>query len=212
MRVLTTALTAFALSLTACGGSDSAGPGGQFSLSITITANPIASGTSAQASATITDASGHSSPASGVTWNSSASTVASVNGSGLVTGARIGGAVISATSGGVTGQVTVTVTPGTPTSVTIFSGDLQIGDHNSQMPDPLCVIVKDAAGNVVPGVIATYAVATGGGTLANPTAPATGNTGIAISGLWTLGSAVGQQTVLASVSGVGSVTFKATSR
>jgi hypothetical protein len=94
--------------------------------------------------------------------------------------------------------------------VTIFSGDRQAGNRGSKLTDPLCVLVTDAAGNPVTGIVATYIVATGGGTLNQPTAPATAFNGVATSGLWDLGSLVGEQTVTASVAGVGSVTFKAT--
>jgi trimeric autotransporter adhesin len=212
MRMIPTILAAVTLTLSACGGSGSTGPGGSPSLSITIATNPIVSGTSAQASATITDASGNTSPASGVTWSSSNALVADVSASGLVTGKQAGTAAILATAGGVTGQTVVAVTPGAPATVVIYSGDGQSGNHGSQLPDPLCVLVKDAHGNVVPGVVATYSVATGGGTMAAPTAPSTDGFGIATSGLWSLGSLVGQQTVLASVAGAGSVTFKATAQ
>ena len=206
-------LTAVALIVSACGGSSSTGTVGRTpTLSIAITINPIASGTSAQASATITDASGNTSPASGVTWSSGNPSVANVSAAGLVTGAVVGTATIFAQSAGVTGQTLVTVTPGTPVSVSIYSGDGQSGAPQTQLPAPLCVIVKDASGNAVPGVVATYTVATGGGTISAPTAPSTDGIGVATSGLWRLGTPTGQQTVLASVSGVGSVTFKGTAQ
>ena len=215
MRVPSTILTAVSLALTACGGTGSTAPGGQTvtpSITVTIAANPIASGTSAQASATMTDASGNTSPASGVTWSSSVSSVASINASGLVTGGKAGLTNIQATSGSLTGYLSVTVKAGAPASVSIYAGDNQMGNHGSQLPDPLCVLVKDAAGNVVPGVVATYGVATGGGMLAAPTTPSTDALGVAISGLWSLGSLIGQQTIVASVNGAGSVTFKATAQ
>jgi Bacterial Ig-like domain (group 2) len=213
MRIPPTILTALALTLSACGGSGSTGPVGRTpTLSITLATNPIMSGTSVQASATITDASGNVSPATGVTWSSTVPSVADVNASGMVTGGVAGNATISAAAGGVTGGVQVVVTPGAPATVSIYSGDGQSGSHGSQLPAPLCVLVKDAHGNVVPGVMATYSVATGGGTLGSPTAPLTDGIGVATSGLWSLGSLVGQQTVLASVSGAGSVTFKATAQ
>src|SRR5204863_8794835 len=110
------------------------------------------------------------------------------------------------------GQITVHVTPGTPASVTIYAGDGQTGNHGAQLSDPLCVLVKDAAGNIIPGAIANFGVATGGGSLGAPTAPTANPNGVAIAGPWTLGSVVGQQTVLATVTGAGSVTFKATAQ
>ena len=212
---LSAVVATIALTLTACGGSGSTAPsgGGQSaSLSIIIPSDLIASGTSVQASATITDAAGKTSPASGVTWSSSDPTIAHVDASGLITGRLVGVVTIRATSGGVTGQKAVSVQPGAPSSVTIYAGDGQSGNRGSALTDPLCVWVKDAAGNVIPGVVATYVVATGGGTLGAPTAPSTDNRGVAISGYWTLGSVAGQQTVVATVSGAGSVTFKATAQ
>jgi hypothetical protein len=128
----------------------------------------------------------------------------------LITGRLYGMATIQATSAGVTAQHTVHVVAGVPASVTIYSGDLQRGNRGSNLTDPLCVLVTDAAGNPVQGTTANYTIATGGGTLGDPTAPKSGLNGVAISGLWRLGSLVGEQTVTASVAGVGSVTFKAT--
>jgi len=213
MRVQRAALGAAALTLIACGGSGgsgSTGPGGTASISVTIATNPVASGATTQASATLTDASGHVSTPSNVTWSSSDGAVALVDGSGVITGRRAGSALIRATSAGVTGEHIVQVVAGAPASVTIYSGDSQAGSRGSNLTDPLCVLVTDAAGNPVQGTMATYIVVTGGGTLGEPTAPTSGLNGVAISGLWRLGSLAGQQTVTASVAGVGSVTFKAT--
>ena len=72
--------------------------------------------------------------------------------------------------------------------------------------------MKDAAGNLIIGATVSYTVMTGGGQLADPTAPTTDANGIAISGLWTLGPAAGTQTVMASSAGAGSVTFTATAQ
>jgi hypothetical protein len=213
MRILSTVLIGVALALTACGGSGSTSPGGRSpSLSITIATNPLMYGMSAQASATITDASGNTSPASGVTWASTNSSVADVNASGLVTAAAVGTATISATASGVTGKILVVVAPGPAASVVIYSGEGQVGNHGTVLAAPLCVLVKDARGYLMPGVVASYTVTTGGGTLSSPTAPSTDASGIATSGLWSLGALVGQQTIVASVSGAGSVTFHATAQ
>jgi hypothetical protein len=213
MQVLPAILVAITLSLSGCGGSGSTSPSTRSpSLSITIATNPLMYGMSAQASATITDASGNTSPASGVTWFSANPSVAGVNASGLVTAATIGNATISATAAGVTGQILVIVAPGPPASVVIYSGEGQVGNHGTQLAAPLCVLVKDARGYVMPGGVATYTVTTGGGTLSSPTAPQTDASGIATSGLWSLGGVVGQQTIVASVSGAGSVTFHATAQ
>jgi hypothetical protein len=130
----------------------------------------------------------------------------------LITGALEGSTIIHATSGTSTGQISVTVIPGAPATITIYAGDGQSGPAGSQLSGPLCTNVKDAAGNLIIGATVSYTVMTGGGQLAEPTAPTTDATGIAISGLWTLGPAAGAQTVTASSAGAGSVTFTATAQ
>lgn len=210
MRYVSGIPAGFSLALAACGGGGSTTEPAS-TLVITLPTTSIASGTSVQATASISDGSGGSSPASNVTWSSSNPTVASVS-SGLITGALKGTATISATSGGLTGQVVVTVVPGAPASITIYAGDGQSGPRGSQLSDPLCTNVLDAAGNWIVGAVVSYVVATGGGVLASPTTPQTDASGIAISGLWTLGSDAGPQTVTASSPGAGSVTFTATAQ
>jgi hypothetical protein len=214
MRCVSGILAGFSLALAACGGGGSTTepptePAS--SLVITLPTTSIASGTSVQATASISNGTGGSSPAPNVTWSTSNSMVASVS-SGLITGARVGTATISATSGSLTGQVVVTVVPGAPASITIYAGDGQSGSRGSQLNDPLCTNVLDAAGNWIIGAVVSYVVATGGGVLASPTTPETDASGIAISGLWTLGPAPGPQTVTASSPGAGSVTFTATAQ
>jgi uncharacterized protein YjdB len=105
---------------------------------ITVTVAPVASvtvspataslqtGQTVQLTATPKDASGN--PLSGrvVTWASSAPAVATVNGSGLVTGVAAGTATITATSEGQSGTAAVTVTaivtnPGTVANLTVAS-------------------------------------------------------------------------------------------
>jgi len=212
MRVQRAAFTTVAFTLIACGGSGSSGPPQQTTptLSVKIANEPVTSGTTVQASATITDASGHASAASDVVWSSSDGGVALIDASGLITGRRAGSTIIKATAAGLTAQHTISVVAGAASHVSIAAGDLQVGNQGATLPDPLCVLVTDAAGNFVEGAIATYTVATGGGALNAPTTPRSGANGIAISGLWVLGSLAGQQTVTASVGGGGSVTFKAT--
>jgi len=86
----------------------------------------VPTGQTVQLAATPKDASG--APLSGrvVTWTSSSVAVATVNGSGLVTGVAAGAATLTATSEGKSGTASVTVTappPSTPGTVT----DLTIG-------------------------------------------------------------------------------------
>ena len=103
-----TPLIALCLILAGCGGSGASSTTGP-ALSVTIPSGPIYSGKSVQASASITNGSGGSSPATDVTWTSSNGLVASVSSSGLITGARQGNATIRARSGSLTGEVSVIV-------------------------------------------------------------------------------------------------------
>ena len=205
MRSVSPPLGALFLLLAACGGSGSG--------TTTQPTNPIPSGISVQATASIANAGG-SSPATNVTWSSSFPAIASVSSTGVITGKLTGTSVISATSGSMHGEVGVTVIAGAPVTVTIYAGNDQSATRGSRLSDPLCTTVKDAAGNLIFGAIVTYTVMTGGGTLADPTAPSTGAGagGIAISGLWTLGPNAGIQKVMASSPGATSVTFTATAQ
>jgi hypothetical protein len=104
-------------------------------------------------------------------------------------------------------------TPPVATRITIYTGDGQTGPKGSALADPLCTNVFDASGRLMYGVTVTYTVATGGGQLQLPTSVVTDSRGIATSGTWTLGPAVGTQTVTASTAGVAaSVTFTATAQ
>jgi len=99
-----------------------------------------------------------------------------------------------------------------PASIVIYSGNDQTGPAGSQLLDPLCTNVLDAAGHRLHGIVVTYAVASGSGAIGSPTTPTTDPNGIATSGLWTLGPGTGAQTVTASAVGAGSVTFTANAR
>ena len=74
----------------------------------------IAAGATVQLQATVTDASGATLTGRKITWSTSAGAIATVNGSGLVTGVASGGATVTATCEGKTASATITVTGGTP--------------------------------------------------------------------------------------------------
>jgi len=208
MRAQSALLIPLSAVLVGCGGGGSST--GPSTLSVTAPLVTIPSGTSVQATATITNGSG-TSPAPNVSWSSTDHDVVSVTSTGLLTAAKKGSATITATSGTLTAQLNVAVIPGQPASISIVSGNGQTGAHGTTLPDPLCTAVLDAAGNFIVGVTVTYTVASGGGAIASPTAPATDAGGIAISGHWTLGPGTGQQSVTATAS-VGSTTFTANSQ
>ncbi len=71
--------------------------------------------------------------------------------------------------------------------------------------------MTDALSNPLSGVVVTFAVASGGGTISPVNGQATTNaSGIATLTSWTLGTTAGAQTLSASATGTGSATFHAT--
>lgn len=94
-----------------------------------------------------------------------------------------------------------------PASVTAVSTDTIRGVVGAQGSLPLNVIVKNAAGEPLDTTLVTFAIATGGGTVGNPSVR-TNATGQAQT-TWTLGNGVGLQTATATVGSLPAVTFRA---
>ena len=67
-----------------------------------------------------------------VVWSSATATVATVSAGGLVTAVAVGNAVVSATMGTITGNVTVTVTGATLTSIDVTPATASIADGVTQ--------------------------------------------------------------------------------
>lgn len=86
----------------------------------------------------------------------------------------------------------------------------QSGAISTALPVPPSVVVRAAStGLPVPGVTVTFAVTSGGGKVSNLSA-ISGLDGRATAGTWTMGDAVGLQTLEASAPGYGSTLFTAT--
>lgn len=100
-----------------------------------------------------------------------------------------------------------------PATIAVNAGDGQSTAAGSAVGTSPSVLVTDAAGHPVSGVLVTFAVAGGGGSITGGT-PSTNASGIATVGSWTLGSSVGANTLTATASGSGisgnPVTFSAT--
>ena len=113
----------------------------------------------------------------------------------------------------VTGLPSVTfdadATGGTAVSMQPVSLVTQSGTAGQAAASPPSVVVRDAQGNPVSGVAVNFAVTLGGGTLAGAS-QTTGANGIATVGSWTFGAVAGANTVVASSTGLPSVTFNAT--
>ena len=104
---------------------------------------------------------------------------------------------------------TATATPGQPVSMVPNSAIIQTGVVALPVSDPPSVVVRDVSGNPVPGVIVTFTITAGNGTVTG--SPDTTNAaGVAILTAWTLGPTVTTNTVVASSPGLPNVTFSAT--
>lgn len=163
---------------------------------------------SAQLSATPRDAAGNPLPGRPVSWSSDDPEVATVDGSGLVTARRPGGANISATSEAASGSAAITVTAGPPANLVIAGGNGQTGTVGQSLAGRLIVVVTDADGFPVAGATVTWSAS--GGALSPASTPSGGDGSAAAT--WTLPTRPGTYTAAASVSGVAPAGFIATAR
>ncbi len=108
-------LTLLLLSLAACGGTESPTEAGPVATTVAISPTTLSFssiGETQQLTASVRDQNGAIMSGAAVTWMSSASNVASVSSTGLVTAVADGTATITATSGSATGDASVTVLEG----------------------------------------------------------------------------------------------------
>jgi len=97
------------------------------SLQVTPPTGQLLAGATLLLQASVLDANGTAIPGVGVTWGSSATAIATVNGNGVVTAVSSGQATITATGGGVSGTATITVGTlslgVTPSVTTLLAGN-----------------------------------------------------------------------------------------
>lgn len=129
-RIRTALLTFLVAGVASCGGGDNTGPATGTNpppetVSTVVVSAPtvtIAPQQTVQFTSVAKNASGGVVVNVPITWSSSASGVATVNASGIVTGVSAGSAIISATSGTKVGNVNVTVTSGAGVLATVVVG------------------------------------------------------------------------------------------
>ena len=146
---------------------------------------------------------------------STSSTTATTDANGqaatrLTLGSDAGTNTVSATVAGLE-SVTFTATAAEqamPHSLTKVCGDSQEGTAGILLDEPLVVLVSDEDSAAIAGVVVSFTVTAGGGTLSDTTATTNAN-GRAATRL-TLGSEPGTNTVSATVEGLESGTFTAT--
>ncbi len=95
-------------------------------------------------------------------------------------------------------------------TITKVSGDNQSGTAGNALPNPLVVQVKDSAGNPQAGTTVSFALTTGGGSV-SPTSAVTNANG-QVSTVLIPGTKAVTNTVRATASGVGTVSFTATAQ
>ena len=147
--------------------------------------------------------------------SSTSSTTATTDANGqaatrLTLGSEPGTNTVTATVAGLE-SVTFTATAAEqamPHSLTKVCGDSQEGTAGILLAEPLVVLVSDEDSAAIAGVVVSFTVTAGGGTLSDTTATTNAN-GRAATRL-TLGSEPGTNTVSATVEGLESGTFTAT--
>src|SRR5712691_5524578 len=123
------------------------------SVTVSPAAASVQAGQTQQLTATLKDANGNVLTGRTVTWSSNNTTVATVNGTGLVTAKVAGSATITATSEGQSGTASITVTPVPVASVTVTpaSGSVAVGSTLQLTATP-----RDANGNPLTGRVITW--------------------------------------------------------
>jgi uncharacterized protein YjdB len=155
-----------------------------------------------------------------VSWSSRAPAIATVSGTGVVSGVAVGEAVITATSvfdPNHSASVTVTVQaapggpgtpvppgqPGQPATVSIVAGDGQTGTVGAALPVRPSVRVLDANATPLAGVSVTFAITAGGGHVTPASPVVTDANGVATLTSWNLGIRPGENRLSATAGGVG---------
>src|SRR5438132_713943 len=113
----------------------------------------VPAGQTVQLSATLRDANGNILTGRSVTWASNNTSVATVTGTGLVTGKVAGSATITATSEGQNGTAAITVTPVPVASVTVTPATAGVAVGSTVQ---LTATPKDANGNPLTGRVVTW--------------------------------------------------------
>ena len=87
------------------------------------------------------------------------------------------------------------------TTIAVFEGDAQTAEAGTAVAIAPAVIVRDQNGAPFAGTAVTFAVESGGGTIAGAT-DTTDSAGVARVGSWTLGATAGENALLATASGI----------
>jgi uncharacterized protein YjdB len=125
-------------------------------VSVSLVSSSLNAGQTTQATATTRDASNNVLTGRVITWSSSNTAVATVNGSGLVTAVAAGSAQITATSEGKSGSAGISVVAPPPVAVASVSVTLASGSLNPGQTTQATATTRDANNNVLTGRIITW--------------------------------------------------------
>jgi adhesin/invasin len=120
----------------------------------------------------------------------------------------LGQKIVSATINGIriTPTWTVTVQGGPPADLSMYAGNNQTAQVNTNVPIAPAVLIRDANGNAVPDAIAVFVITQGSGSIGGAIAT-TGQDGVAASTSLTLGTTAGTVIVRATVQGLADTVF-----
>ncbi len=149
--------------------SEAAGPRVSVaSVEVTPPAGSIPITSTVQLTAILRDAGGAALSGRSIIWSSGATAVATVNGTGLVTGVAPGSTTITATSEGQSGTAGITVTHG-PAAQLVFTSQPSAVTAGAPIAPAIAVTARDAQGNTATAftgnVTVALATSPGGGTL-----------------------------------------------
>jgi hypothetical protein len=143
------------------------------SVGVSFPGGAVVIGQSATATASGVDQFGAAIATGPITWSVASTTVASVNGNGLVTGVALGQTQVIASASGKQGQATVNVTPLPVASVTVSPSTATVAVGAIQQ---LTATTLDASGNTLTGRVVTWATTDQTKATVTPTGVVTGVT------------------------------------
>lgn len=152
-------------------------------------------GATVQLTATVQDQNGKPMGGQVPTWTSSAAGVATVDATGRVTAVSNGSATITASLGGAAATAAVTVAQ-VAVAPLVVSGEGQVAAVLAALPQPIVARAVDRLGAPMAGVTVTFAIAAGGGSLAEGASVTTKSVVSAANGeaqtIWRLGGSVSE--------------------